>query len=77
MLTFQQNQALAGGDASAQQAVSALRTAFLEGHLGRWLGGFTQAVEAHAQCAFYRELAGITALFVRLEGLRLDGFTRH
>ena len=70
LLTYQQNQAQAGGDAEALQAVQVLRTAFLDGHLGRWLGGFILAVHDHAQTDFYRELAELTELFVRLEGQR-------
>lgn len=77
LLNYQQNQAAAGGDAAARQAVAVLRTAFLIGHLGRWLGRFIVAVHDHAQCDFYRELAEFTELFVRLEGQRQDGVTRH
>ena len=77
LLSYQQNQALASGDDPALQAVAVLRTAFLVGHLGRWLGGFILAVHDHAQCEFYRELAELTELFVRLEGQRQDTVTRH
>ena len=77
LLSFQQNQALAAGDEPALQAVAVLRTAFLIGHLGRWLGPFILAVHDHAQCEFYRELAEFTELFVRLEGQRPDTATRH
>ena len=59
------------------QALEVLRTAFLVGHLGRWLGGFILAVHDHAQTDFYRELAKFTELFVRLEGQRQNGVTRH
>jgi TorA maturation chaperone TorD len=77
LLTYQQNQALATGDGPAQQAMAVLRTAFLVGHLGRWLGPFILAVHDHAQSDFYRELAEFTELFVRLEGQRQDGAPRH
>ena len=77
LLSYQQNQALASGDAPALKAVAVLRTAFLVGHLGRWLGPFILAVHDHAQCEFYRELAEFTELFVRLEGQRQDTVTRH
>ena len=40
LLSFQQNQAKARGDEQLPQAVAVLRTAFLVGHLGRWLGSF-------------------------------------
>ena len=59
------------------QALEVLRTAFLVGHLGRWLGGFILAVHDHAQTDFYRELAEFTEWFVRLEGQRQNGVTRH
>jgi putative dimethyl sulfoxide reductase chaperone len=77
LLTYQQNQARAHGDVQAQQAVAVMRTAFLVGHLGRWLGPFILAVHDHAQCEFYRELAEFTELFVRLEGQRQDAVLRH
>lgn len=77
LLTYQQNQATASGVAAALQAVEVLRTAFLTGHLGRWLGPFILAVHDHAECEFYRELAEFTELFVRLEGQRQDSVTRH
>lgn len=77
LLNFQLNQARAADDGAAAQAVEVLRTAFLVGHLGRWLGGFILAVHDHAQSDFYRELAEFTGLFVRLEGERQDGVTRH
>jgi TorA maturation chaperone TorD len=73
LLTYQLNQAQAAGDAESLQALQVLRAAFLEGHLGRWLGGFILAVHDHAQTDFYRELAELTELFVRLEGQRQDG----
>ena len=77
LLSFQQNQALASGDEQALQAVAVLRTAFLVGHLGRWLGGFILAVHDHAQNDFYRELAELTELFVRLEGQQPPLVTQH
>ncbi len=77
LLTYQQNQARAHGDDQALQAVEVLRTAFIVGHLGRWLGPFILAVHDHAQCEFYRELAEFTELFVRLEGQRQDAVLRH
>ena len=77
LLSFQLNQARAADDSAAAQAVEVLRTAFLVGQLGRWLGGFILAVHDHAQTDFYRELAEFTELFVRLEGQRQDGVTRH
>jgi TorA maturation chaperone TorD len=77
LLTHQLNRAQAAGDEQALQAVQVLRTAFLVGHLGRWLGPFILAVHDHAQSDFYRELAELTELFVRLEGQQPDTMTRH
>ena len=78
LLTYQQNRAQAAGDEQALQAVQVLRTAFLVGHLGRWLGPFIMAVHDHAQSDFYRALAELTELFVRLEGQRQEGsLVRH
>lgn len=77
LLNFQLNQARAAGDDAAVQALAVLRTAFLVGHLGRWLGGFILAVHDHAQSDFYRELPEFTELFVRLEGMQPDEVARH
>ena len=77
LLTHQLDQAQGSGDAEALQALQVLRTAFLDGHLGRWLGGFILAMHDHAQTDFYRELAELTELFVRLEGQAQATATRH
>lgn len=77
LLTHQLNRALASGDEQASRAVEVLRTTFLIGHLGRWLGPFILAVHDQAQSEFYRELAEFTELFVRMEGQRQDTITRH
>lgn len=77
LLTYQLHQAQAAGDAEALQALQVLRTAFLDGHLGRWLGGFILAVHDNARTEFYRELAELTELFVRLEGQAQTAATRH
>lgn len=77
LLTYQQNQARAQGDVQALQAVDVLRSSFLIGHLGRWLGPFILAVHDGAQCEFYRELAEFTELFVRLEGQRQEAVPLH
>ena len=70
LLTHQCNQATTRGDGRALQVCQALRSAFLADHLGRWLGPFVGAVREYAQCGFYRTLAELTELFVRLEGQR-------
>jgi putative dimethyl sulfoxide reductase chaperone len=75
LLNHQINRAQA--DHEGLEALQVLRSSFLEGHLGRWLGGFILAVHDHAQTDFYRELAEFTELFVRLEGQLQGAATRH
>ncbi len=77
LLLYKLNQASAAGDAAGVAETAGLREAFLSGHLGRWLGPFILAVHDNAQCEFYRELAEITELFVRLEGQRAAQVTHH
>lgn len=77
LLNYQIHRAPDEGGDGERQSLQALRSAFLSGHLGRWLGGFILAVHDHAQSDFYRELAEFTELFVRLEGQQQDGVTRH
>lgn len=50
-----------------------LRKRLMAEHLGRWVGPFTEAVRAHAQCAFYRELGELTGRFVAMEARRAAG----
>lgn len=57
------------GRAGADDAL-VLRKRLLGEHLGRWIGPFTDAVRAGAQCAFYRELAELTNRFVAMEARR-------
>jgi TorA maturation chaperone TorD len=47
-----------------------LRKRFLEEQLGPWVGPFTQAVQAGAATAFYRELAALTERMVAQEACR-------
>jgi TorA maturation chaperone TorD len=77
LLTYQHNRAQAAGDTEALQAVQVLRAAFLVGQLGRWLGPFILAMHDGAQTDFYRELAELTELSVRLEGQQQETVTRH
>lgn len=67
LLTFSQNQAQLSGDMDDLSAVEALRRRFLGEHLGVWFGAFATAVNSGAGTAFYRELAGLTGRFVRME----------
>lgn len=58
----------ASSDAAAERPrLSALRDQFLDQHLGAWVVPFTQAVQAGAECAFYRDVAALTALFVQMQ----------
>ncbi|MBI2754129.1 MAG: molecular chaperone TorD family protein [Betaproteobacteria bacterium] len=67
LLIFRANVARRLGDDEAVRAVAGLRRRFLDEHLGRWVAPFAAAVRAGAQSAFYRELAGLTERFVRME----------
>lgn len=71
LLTFQCNDRRRLGDAAAAAQWEERRAAFLREHLGAWSGRFAAAVQAHAGTAFYRELAALTALFLRMECERL------
>ncbi len=67
LLIYDENAARRNGDAAALAGVLDLRKRFLDAHLGRWIGPFTVAVATGAQSNFYRELAGITDRFVKME----------
>lgn len=71
LLTFKQNEARRAGEEVAIAGWDQLHDLFLRGHLGAWIAPFTQAVSATAGTAFYRELADLTARFVRMELERL------
>jgi putative dimethyl sulfoxide reductase chaperone len=66
VLTFRQNQARREGDEAAGAPLSVLRARFLSDHLGAWVGAFGDAMRQGAQTAFYRELAELTQLWIRL-----------
>lgn len=67
LLIFTRHAARHSGDAAELAAACARERRFLDQHLGAWVGAFADAVEAGAETAFYRELAGLTRRFVRLE----------
>lgn len=67
LLIFTANQADRAGNADALHLAQALRQRFLDEHLGAWFGPFAAALRAGAQTAFYRELALLTELFIRME----------
>lgn len=64
LLLFRENEARKGNDTGKLAAVLDLQERFLRRHLGAWIGKFSAAVKAGAQCDFYRELAGLTEKFV-------------
>lgn len=66
-LMFAQTQAQLGGNADSMAAADALQRRFIGEHLGGWISTFAAAVKSGAGTAFYRELADLTARFVRME----------
>lgn len=66
-LIFRENEARLSGDWARLAATLSLRQRFLTQHLGAWVNQFTNAVQARAQCGFYRTLAGLTADFISRE----------
>lgn len=77
LLTFRENEARRADDPAAVAQALSLRRRFLDEHLGCWIAAFTAAIQAGAQCAFYRTLAELTQSFVAREGAagraRLEG----
>lgn len=67
LLLFREARARRDGDAMALAAAADLKGRLMREHLGRWTAAFCAATAAHAQCAFYRELAALTDRFVRTE----------
>jgi TorA maturation chaperone TorD len=67
LLIYRENEAGRNKDAEALKERVALRTRFLEQHLGGWIAPFSAAMIAGAQCNFYRRLAQLTASFVNME----------
>lgn len=53
-----------------RQRLAELRQRFLRDHLGAWLAPFTQAMQAGAECTFYRDVARLTLAFVQLDQSR-------
>lgn len=62
-------EALGEPDPEPEVAADYLRRqhAFLESHLGRWIGAFADEVGEHARTEFYRTLARETAAFVEAD----------
>ncbi|MDP2604447.1 MAG: hypothetical protein Q8S00_17955 [Deltaproteobacteria bacterium] len=66
-LIYRENEARRNDDPEALTAMAGLRKRFLDEQLGLWIGPFTTAVKAGAQSDFYRRLADLTDLFVKME----------
>lgn len=66
-LLFNQHQAGQSGNTDELTPSRSLQQRLLIEHLGAWIGSFTEAVKAHAETAFYRELAELTERFIRVE----------
>jgi putative dimethyl sulfoxide reductase chaperone len=66
-LIFRRNEAQRAGQADELAGTEALERRFLDEHLGRWIGRFTDAARAGAATSFYRTLAELTERFVRME----------
>lgn len=67
LLIFNKSQASQAGNMDDLTLTELLQRRFLGEHLGAWIGPFAAAVKAGADTDFYRELAGFTERFVRLE----------
>lgn len=67
LLIFSRNQAQLSGNAAELAAANELHRRFVTEHLGVWIGGFVDALKSGANTSFYRELAGFTGRFLRIE----------
>lgn len=65
-LFFRTAAAIRDDNQPAIQELGDLRQRLIDLHLGRWIADFYAAVNAGAQCRFYRELADLTAQFIAL-----------
>lgn len=66
-LLFKEAQARVAGDLAGARIAEDLRRRFVSQYLARWLPPFCDAAQAEARSDHYRELAGLTREFVRLE----------
>ncbi len=71
MAVLAQHEAKAWEDGDARAALNTLeyQQAFLEEHLGQWVGAFSAKVVEQAELRFYRDVAALTASFVASEEL--------
>lgn len=65
----------AGGDPGPKNAAYYLerQRSFLESHLGRWVSGFADDLEANARTEFYGNLGRLTESFVGLDARQMNG----
>jgi TorA maturation chaperone TorD len=66
-LVFREARAAASGNDADRAAAIDLRRRFIEQHLGRWVGPFTEALREGGETALYRALADLTERFVESE----------
>lgn len=63
-LVFREARARASADEAEVAAATDLQRRFVERHLGRWVGEFSEAMRTSAATGFYRSLAELTRRFV-------------
>jgi TorA maturation chaperone TorD len=67
LLIFSQHQEKAGDNRGDLSTATTLHRRFVIEHMAAWIDQFTGVLKAGAETAFYRELAGFTMHFLRLE----------
>lgn len=67
LLLFREHEAEVAEDAEQLKTIVELKQRFLDQHLSRWIGSFTQTVSTEAKSDFYRTLAEITRRVVDRE----------
>jgi TorA maturation chaperone TorD len=66
-LVFREARATASGHDTESDEVVERRCRFVEQHLGRWVGPFSEALRNGSETAYYRALADLTERLVRSE----------
>lgn len=67
LILFRENEARRDGDCESLRQVADIKHRFVNLHLARWIEPFASAIAHGAQSTFYRELARLTAAFVRIQ----------
>ncbi|MDZ7850301.1 MAG: molecular chaperone TorD family protein [Halodesulfurarchaeum sp.] len=62
-------------EAAGDEEAAALQRAFIDGHLGRWIGDFEDEVMAADPVPFYGAVLELTTSLIEAESQRLDGVT--